>query len=1531
MSYLGLSEHIDFESLPNPSGRIRLDEVIGEGTYGEVFRAFDLEMGQSVAVKVMEQIADNIEEIEEEFLVLRDLCLHPNIPAFHGLYLKKHPSKREEDQLWFVMELCSGGSVTDLVHGLKRYNRRLTEEQIAYILRETIEGLVYLHRNHCMHRDIKGHNILLTDEAGVKLIDYGVSSHTNATLDRKNTSVGTPYWMAPEVIACEQQLDYSYDMRCDVWSLGITAIELADGDPPLSELHPMRALFQIPRNPPPTLCKPGDWSAAFNDFIAVCLVKDFEQRPFSRALLDHPFLSQVPPNPDSIRYPLMREVQRQMGAKNKRRAPEPTTKQGKLKADRKAKLQRIYLDDLASLENFSIESIVDQLEQRYRNNVIYTYIGDILVAVNPFAELNIYTDREVYMYRNRARSDNPPHVFAMADAAYHAMLHQRRSQCIVISGESGAGKTVTANFLLKQLVTLGKAPNRDLEEKILMMNPIMEAFGNARTGINDNSSRFGKYLDVTFTSAGMVSGARLSVYLLEHSRVVQQAANEKNFHIFYYLCDGLAAENKLGDYFLDSGRRSHRYVTLPPLTSLERQINAEKYQLVRKGFDQLGFASDELDAIYSVMAAVIHIGDLDIVPAGPGKDNTDRCKIANPAQTKIVAKLLGVEPEAVEEALTSVSVVTRGETITRHNGLDAACATREAMAKGLYSRLFDWVVQQINRHLSFGRLVYGEPLSIGLLDIFGFENHLGPGGRNSFEQLCINIANEQIQYFFNQHVFTWEQQEYMAEGINVEVVEYTDNRPVLDMFLAKPLGLLALLDEESRFPGASDISLIEKFQKNITSDYYIRHKAHGLDFTVQHYAGRVSYEATSFLEKNRNFLPHEVVQLLRNSQNPTVQFLFNCPLTKTGNLYSKSPFGSPSSGRKLITPTPELKGRGNNKNDGKTVVFNSMVAPGTILAKDLASQTRAQQTVSTYFRHSLMELLQKMIGCSSVGSDARSPGVIGEPHFIRCIKPNDTRRAGYVDRTKIAQQLRYTGVLETVRIRKQGFSHRLNFVDFLKRYCFLAFDFEERVVADRETCQKLLVRLKLDGWAVGKTKVFLKYYHVEYLSKVYDQQIRRIIQVQSCVRRWLAKLRLARHNKKVGVMTPFTEADEIRASQEMKQMAGKTQQVDPNEAATVIQKSYRGYKVRVKYGDELMERFQENSTLQRKYGRPQYPQDATQEVLSSPSAATLDEKTKNSIRRRRQEMVAFAAQITKLSQENHQILRRCKGSISSSQLVPPPANYVRPNGFKIMPAMLAQQMLLQTPYKSGNNLDSKAFLYPLGSNPISDDEDFDENVSWDSPLTRAMKSKHDREKKIDVNQEMRDQIGEGGLMSQNQINIDRENQMIGQWKQLFKKSSSNSLLGVQQPLGLAGARDNQESPTGKRPIGKLFPDASAERPSILKGSSGIKEKDVILNPVKARSNYGNSKENLVSPGSAPTRHVIFQRETSVGSIQDANALRRSSMTRQTSVTESLMSPQSDINAGDGPFNFRQLLRKTEYAPTNTLKKMKERSSTSVDE
>ncbi|XP_058807301.1 myosin-IIIb-like isoform X2 [Phymastichus coffea] len=1280
MAYRGLSQHVNFDSIPDPEDRFSLEELIGEGTYGEVYSAREKETGSQVAVKILENVADNIEEIEEEFLVLRDLSMHPNIPEFHGIFLKRAKPAQEEDQLWFVMELCTGGSVTDLVQGLKRRGSRLTDDQIAYILRETVEALIYLHNNHCMHRDVKGHNILLTEDARVKLVDFGVSSHLAATYVRRNTSVGTPYWMAPEVIACEQQLDSSYDSRCDVWSIGITAIELSEGDPPLSELHPMRALFQIPRNPPPSLKNPDIHMPELVDFITECLVKDLEHRPFACELKEHPLLLSIEERMDDIRLQIQEEIKRQRSEGKVHRQPEVTTKHGKLKTDRKTRPEKMYMDDLAALDMLSEDAIVDQLQNRYERSQIYTYIGDILVAVNPFANLGLYTGMEQKRYKGQARSDNPPHIFAVADAAYQALLHQRQNQAIVISGESGAGKTESANLLLKQLVYLSKAPNRNLEERILQINPIMEAFGNATTGINANSSRFGKYLDLTMTKGGKVTGARIAVYLLEQSRVVAQAEGERNFHIFYYMYDGLEADNRLQEFFLNPElRQNHRYFTDKVDTS---QTHIDKFQQLKNGFKVLGFHDAEIDTVYSVLAAVLHLGDIEFTEV-VSEDNTDnKSEVVDNEPVLRVSRLLGIEPNDLVDAITSNSVVTRGETITRNNTVVEACAARDAMAKGLYGRLFDWMVNQINILLSFNRSPNYEPLAIGLLDIFGFENF----PKNSFEQLCINIANEQIQYYFNQHIFTWEQQEYMAEGIPVDLVEFSDNRPVLDMLLSKPMGLLALLDEESRFPRANDKSLIEKFHNNIKSKFYVRPKSDAVCFAIHHFAGRVVYQADGFLEKNRNFLPPEVIQLVRQSQFDMVRFLFQCPITKTGNLYSAI---HDTDSRKLTSSGHSTKER-----------YSS---------RGLASQSRAQQTVATYFRYSLMDLLQKMVS--------------GLPQFVRCIKPNDNRSPKFFDKEKVIKQLRYTGVLETIRIRQNGFSHRILFNEFLKRYCFLAFGWDERVIANRDNCRLLLVRLKMDGWALGRTKVFLKYYHVEFLSKQYEEQLRKIVMVQACVRRWLAKIRFKKEKWQLAVSVVTLqrhirgwlarkhaikairkrnmdeEASVLQKSAEEivdRTRASRQASVDADEnlkneehAAVIIQSHFRGYTIRKKFGYELEERYK--NILNDYDDKKEAHQALLREGLKNEDAALIIRrwyKTEERVRNkpatkdnihpklRQADLIHFAQTVHMKNQEVHKYLRRNKPGVRLYEIEDLPPDYVVPEGFK-----MARKVLQ---YRNGN-------------------------------------------------------------------------------------------------------------------------------------------------------------------------------------------------------------------------------------------------------
>ncbi|XP_042332773.1 myosin-IIIa isoform X3 [Sceloporus undulatus] len=1161
---------IIFDSFPDPSDTWEIVETIGKGTYGKVFKVFNKKNGSKAAVKILDPVHDIDEEIEAEYNILKALSDHPNVVKFYGLYYKK--DVKDGDQLWLVLELCNGGSVTDLVKGFLKRGERMSEVIIAYILHEALMGLQHLHENKTIHRDIKGNNILLTTEGGVKLVDFGVSAQLTSSRLRRNTSVGTPFWMAPEVIACEQQLDSSYDARCDAWSLGITAIELGDGDPPLADLHPMRALFKIPRNPPPTLRQPELWSSEFNDFISKCLTKDYEKRPTVSDLLQHDFVKQVEGKENVLQMQLMEfiEVHQQMGVTEKARFERIHTKKGNYSRSPVGNQEDV--DDLATLEVLDENTVTEQLQKSYAKDQIYTYVGDILIAVNPFRNLDIYATQHSRLYIGAKRTANPPHIFAVADIAYQSMVTYNSDQCIVISGESGAGKTQSAHLLVQQLTVLGRANNRTLQEKILQVNNLLEAFGNAGTIINDNSSRFGKYLEMKFTSSGTVVSALISEYLLEKSRVIHQAVGEKNFHIFYYIYAGLAEKKKLAHYKLPENKPP-RYLQNEHLRTVQDFMNnsfyKSQFELIEQCFKVIGFTMEELGSVYSILAAILNVGNIEFSSVVT-EYMIDKSIISNPTPLENSASLLCIQADELQEALTSHCVVTRGETIIRPNTMEKATDVRDATAKALYGRLFSWIVNRINALLKPDTCLNrsDEGLNIGILDIFGFENFK----KNSFEQLCINIANEQIQFYFNQHVFAWEQNEYLYEGVDARVIEYEDNRPLLDMFLQKPMGLLSLLDEESRFPRATDQTLVEKFEDNLKSKYFWRPKRMDLTFGIYHYAGKVLYNASGFLAKNRDTLPADIVLLLRSSENYLTRQLVIHPLTKTGNLaHSKS-----KSAVNYQTWTPQ-KSISQSKLD-IFVLCNSYSfresEPEDSTHHPRETTNMKTQTVASYFRYSLMDLLSKM--------------VVGQPHFVRCIKPNNDRQANKYDREKVLVQLRYTGILETARIRRQGYSHRILFANFIKRYYLLCYKSSDNPPVSPETCAAILEKAQVDNWILGKTKVFLKYYHVEQLNLMRKETINRIVLIQAYVRGWLGskrykKIKEKREESAIKVQSAYrgyvtrkeyTVAKnaykmELRITRLQAVARGylirkkiKDEKDANNKAATKIQSHYRGYRER---------------------------------------------------------------------------------------------------------------------------------------------------------------------------------------------------------------------------------------------------------------------------------------------------------------------------------------------------------------------------------
>ncbi|XP_059711231.1 unconventional myosin-VIIb [Haemorhous mexicanus] len=684
------------------------------------------------------------------------------------------------------------------------------------------------------------------------------------------------------------------------------------------------------------------------------------------------------------------------------------------------------VEDMIRLGDLHEAGMVHNLLIRHQEHKIYTYTGSILVAVNPYQLLPLYTVDQIRLYCNKRIGELPPHVFAIADNCYFNMKRNKRDQCCVISGESGAGKTESTKLILQFLAAVS-GQHSWIEQQILEANPILEAFGNAKTIRNDNSSRFGKYIDIHFNQSGVIEGARIEQFLLEKSRVCRQAPEERNYHIFYCMLMGMNTEQKK---MLNLGTASeYTYLTMGNCTSCDSRNDAKDYAHIRSAMKILMFSDSEHWDISKLLAAILHLGNVEFQAAV--YDNLDCSDVIDSPHFSIATKLLEVDSSELQNSLTNLSIIVRGESVSRPLNVVQAANGKDAFVKGIYGRIFLWIVNKINSAIfnPASQKPKDRHQSIGLLDIFGFENF----SNNSFEQLCINIANEHLQQFFVHHVFKLEQEEYLAEHIAWNNIDFTDNHQALEVIALKPMNIISLIDEESRFPKGTDATMLIKINSlHGKSNVYIPPRSvHDTKFGINHFAGVVFYESKDFLEKNRDTLSANVMQVVHSSKNKFLREIFQ------------------------VETTPPILGRGTIRHLGSDQVYKGL------------DTTKRLSTLGGQFKQSLEKLMKILEQC--------------QPYFIRCIKPNDYKKPLLFDRELCIKQLRYSGVMETIQIRKAGYPVRYSFEEFFERYRFLLpWSLRQKLKNDtRQSCISIsqAVLGKDESWQVGRTKIFLKDHH----------------------------------------------------------------------------------------------------------------------------------------------------------------------------------------------------------------------------------------------------------------------------------------------------------------------------------------------------------------------------------------------------------------------------------------------------------------------
>ncbi|XP_064628723.1 unconventional myosin-XV-like isoform X2 [Lineus longissimus] len=712
------------------------------------------------------------------------------------------------------------------------------------------------------------------------------------------------------------------------------------------------------------------------------------------------------------------------------------------------------IEDMVNLSDLNEASLLWNLRTRYEKENIYTYTGSILVAVNPYTFFKIYGLDMVKKYEGSILGNLPPHLFAIGNESFTQMQRNGENQVVVISGESGAGKTESTKLLLRYLAAVNKTNNNIITEQILEASPLLESFGNAKTIRNDNSSRFGKYVEVHFNK-GAISGAKISEYLLEKSRVVTHAQDERTYHVFYEMLAGMDPEQKK-KYGLQAAS-NYYYMNRGGNSQIGSKMDTEDFHALVSSMEILSFTRGEQDTIFKILAAVLHMGNVFFVKKKPPDDHY--VDIGNDAEIKWVSHLLELDEHWLHRAVTMKVTEARQERVLSPFTLDQAMDARDAISKSLYSQLFSWLVSRINTIVCKGEKVN----SIAILDIFGFEDFKV----NGFEQLCINYANETLQFYFNKHIFKLEQQEYSKEKIAWSFISYSDNQPVIDLISRKPIGIIHLLDDESNFPQGTDFTFLDKCHYNhANSPLYGKPRMSAPTFMIRHYAGKLTYTVSDFLEKNKDTLRADVLDLLSQSKNTMISSMFE-----------------------------EMRDKALRKTVNKRTGTFVMVKPRAL-------------TVVSHFQESLSSLIEQMSKCN--------------PYFVRCIKPNNQKAPMLFEMKVVLEQLRYTGMLETIKIRKMGFPIRLRFSTFIERFHYLLRKYKAKGLSDKSYCDLILSKIGgrlTEQYQIGLTKVFMKESFNQWLELQARQVMNRAaVMIQKSLKGHLVRQQFLRKRRAVIVI-----------------------------------------------------------------------------------------------------------------------------------------------------------------------------------------------------------------------------------------------------------------------------------------------------------------------------------------------------------------------------------------------------------------------------